>query len=74
MPRIFYSAHIAWRLQYFLDNFVLPRVVKTPMTKQEKDNDVTMVFVDKDFMSLRYRGEDMGAIISIGSDFTFVSK
>lgn len=74
MPEYFYKSHIAKRLQYFLDNFVLPRVIKNPLTKQDKDKDITMVIVDKDLMSLRYRGDDLGSIISIGSDFTFISK
>ncbi len=74
LPSLFYTAHLAWRLQYFLDNYVLPKVVKKTLTKQEKDKDVTMVFLDGDMIVLRYLGEDLGSIIQVGSDFTFIKK
>lgn len=74
MPNLYRAAHMAWRLQYFIDNFILPSVLKKKLIAKERDEDVTLAILDKDRMVLRYLGEDLGAIILIGSDFTFVSK
>lgn len=74
MPNLYRTAHMGFRLKYFIDNFILPSVLKKPLTDDEKDSDVTFAIIDRDRMVLRYKGDDLGAIIIIGSDFTFVGK
>lgn len=74
MPNLYRTAHLAWRLQFFIDNFILPNALKKKLIAKERDKDVTLAILDKDRMVIRYKGDDLGVIVIVGADFTFVSK
>jgi len=73
MPPFYRAMHIAARLQYFIDNFIVPNLFKRKLIDNEK-KDITLAISDKDRIVFRYKGEDRGVIILVGSDFSFIGK
>jgi hypothetical protein len=74
MPPLFYKSHVGWRMQYFINHFVLPEVVGKPLTEKEKDKDVTIGFIDTHKCVVSYKGEALCFIVLVGADFSFFKK